>query len=48
MLIFRGFFNTQKSDRVNTSKRTKLHHIFKIFSGELAYVPELPRTWVQP
>ena len=34
MLFFGDFFNTQ-SDQV--SKRTKLHHIFKIFSGKLAY-----------
>ena len=23
----------------DTPKRTKMHHIFKIFSGELAYAP---------
>ena len=36
MLIFREFFNTQ-SDQNILPKRIKLHHIFKIFSGELAY-----------
>ena len=46
MFIFREFFNTQ-SDQIIVSKLTKLHHIFKIFSGELAYAPELPSICVQ-
>ena len=41
MSIFRDFFNTQ-SDQNILPKRTKLHHIFKIFSGELAYALNSP------
>ena len=48
MLIFRELFNTQSDQSLKyTSKHTKLHHIFKIFSGELKYAPELPSICVQ-
>ena len=30
-----------------TPKRTKLHHVLKIISGQLAYAPELPSICVQ-
>ena len=45
MLLFREFFKTQ-SVKKYTPKRTKQHHIFKFFSGELAYVPELSITYM--
>ena len=41
MLPFREFIKTQP-DKKYTPKRTKLHHIFKIFSGKLAYAHEPP------
>ena len=37
MLIVMEFFKTQSDP-----KRTKLHNIFKIFSGELAYALNSP------
>ena len=48
MLIFREFFNTQSDQNIlQMTKHTKQHHIVKIFSGELAYAPELPSICVQ-
>ena len=49
MLIFREFSKTQSDQNIhqNAPKRTKLHHIFKMFSGELAYAPEPPSICMQ-
>ena len=48
MLIFREFFNTQSDQNIlQNAPNTKLHHIIKMFSGELAYAPELPSICVQ-
>ena len=46
MLIFREFFNTQSDQNIlqNTPNCTTFS---KIFSGELAYAPELPSICVQ-
>ena len=46
MLIFGEFFKT-KSDKNIHQNTPKLHHIFKIFSMELAYAPEPPSVCVQ-
>ena len=40
MLIFRKFFKTQSDQKIH-----KMHHIFKIFSWELAYAPEPPLAY---
>ena len=45
MLPFREFIKTQ-SDKKYTPKRTKLHHIFKKFSGKLAYAPKPPSIYM--
>ena len=49
MLFCGEFFNTQSDQNIlqNAPNCTKLHHIFKIFSRELAYAPELPSICVQ-
>ena len=39
MLILSGIFQDTLRSKF-TPKSTKLHHIFLIFSGELAYAPE--------
>ena len=41
MLIFREFFKTQSDQNIHQNA-PKLHHIFQIFSGQLAYAPKLP------
>ena len=38
-MLFLGNFSRYTLLKIYT-KRTKLHHIFLIFSGELAYAPE--------
>ena len=41
MLIIGEFFKTQSDQNIHQNA-PKIHHIVKIFSGELAYAPKPP------
>ena len=46
MLIFEDFLKTQFDQKIHQNVQ-KMHHIFKILSGDLVYAPEPPSICVQ-